>query len=967
MLRSLSCVVASFTVWMSLTALTFAQLPMPTWTSLYPPGAKQGSTVEVTVAGTNLDDAEKLLFSHPGITGTPKTSPPNDFNAQPTKVPNQFTITVAADVPPGFYEVRHVGRYGATNPRVFQVGTLEEIVEQSDNSKRETAPELKLNSTANGRVNASNLDYWVLPLEAGQRVLFDCAAERLDSRLNASLILYGPDGREVARALDSVGQDPVLDFAAKQAGRYTIAVYDFVYDGSPDYYYRLSVSGTPFIDFVLPAAAQAGTTGQFTLYGRNLPGGQPSDIVIGNAALQKLAVTIPIPVDALEKPTAVDGSAPLRTMFVDNMAYSLSGPQGNSNTVMIGVASQPVIAEQEPNDGTHPQKITLPCEYVGQFYPQRDEDWVQFEAKKGEIYQIEVISHRLGRNSDPAMLVQRVSKNDKGEQQFTDVAFVDDPQTRATKIGDDFDTSTDDPSYKFVAPEDSTYRVMVRDQFGDARSDPRFTYRLVIRATAPDFRLGVFPDLPGVGKQDNQINVDTLVLPKGGTALLKVNVERRDDFDGEIELRVEGLPTGITCPGALLGGKVDSGILILQSDDNAAAWSGAIRVIGTAKVNDKAITRTAAVGTVTWGTQNKQNGPVRYRLMRDLVLSVTDKEPAIVQVKAGTGQLIENAIGGKLELPIQVTRRGQLKDPLKIVLYGLSKEVKAKDLTLDAAINDGKIEIDLTGQNLKPGAYTFCLRADSKLSYARNPEQVTSLEAEQKQLQERMQQLQDKQKQSQTALNQTKKSAAESKAAVQQLEKQLSALKPDDATRADIDRKLQEAKTKSQQVEESLQKATQESTDLTEKVKTGDAMKKQLDSRLADVKKNAAPKDINVSYLSTGIKLRLHAAPVTLETPSSPLVIKAGEKQETEIKLTRLFEFKEAVEITLDAPNGVAGLQNAKGTITADKTSVKIELAPQKNTPPGEHTFTVKAKGKYGQNNFESVGKLVVKVEAAPQ
>ena len=27
--------------------------------------------------------------------------------------------------------------------------------------------------------------------------------------------------------------------------------------------------------------------------------------------------------------------------------------------------------------------IAVPCEYVGQFYPESDVDWVQFEAKKG--------------------------------------------------------------------------------------------------------------------------------------------------------------------------------------------------------------------------------------------------------------------------------------------------------------------------------------------------------------------------------------------------------------------------------------------------------------------------------------------------------------------------------------------------------------------------------------------------------
>ena len=42
-------------------------------------------------------------------------------------------------------------------------------------------------------------------------------------------------------------------------------------------------------------------------------------------------------------------------------------------------------------------------------------DWFTFEAKKGDAYWIEVISQRLGLVTDPFVLVQRVTKNEKGE------------------------------------------------------------------------------------------------------------------------------------------------------------------------------------------------------------------------------------------------------------------------------------------------------------------------------------------------------------------------------------------------------------------------------------------------------------------------------------------------------------------------------------------------------------------------
>ncbi len=55
-----------------LPSLVVAQYPVTQLTSVYPFGGKLGSTFEVTITGTDLDDAEQLVFSHPGITAKPK-------------------------------------------------------------------------------------------------------------------------------------------------------------------------------------------------------------------------------------------------------------------------------------------------------------------------------------------------------------------------------------------------------------------------------------------------------------------------------------------------------------------------------------------------------------------------------------------------------------------------------------------------------------------------------------------------------------------------------------------------------------------------------------------------------------------------------------------------------------------------------------------------------------------------------
>ncbi len=100
----------------------------------------------------------------------------------------------------------------------------------------------------------------------------------------------------------------------------------------------------------------------------------------------------------------------------------------------IYFAKAPVVIEQEPNNTPQAsQKIAVPCEVAGQFYPERDMDWYEFDAKKGQTLWIEAISNQLGLSSDPFLAIYRVKKDDKGQEQQTEVAQVDDPAERTAR------------------------------------------------------------------------------------------------------------------------------------------------------------------------------------------------------------------------------------------------------------------------------------------------------------------------------------------------------------------------------------------------------------------------------------------------------------------------------------------------------------------------------------------------------
>ena len=264
---------------------------------------------------------------------------------------------------------------------------------------------------------------------------------------------------------------------------------------------------------------------------------------------------------------------------VDGITWSLASPAGTSNPVTIYFSAAPPGLEQEPNDTPDKaQKIAVPGEFTGQFQSRGDVDLFQFDAKSADVLWIEVFGQRSGSPADPVLvIIDQVKKNDKGEETLTRITALDDT---ATNIGGTlFNTITDDPVFRFAAPADGTFRVALRDRAFESRGDPSLVYRLTVRKETPDFRLVAIAPLPttDVNQQAGQWD---LGLRKGDNAEMSVMAFRRDGFNGVIDITVEGLPAGVTCPGARIGPGQVSAMLVFHErlNEQAADWHGAIRV-----------------------------------------------------------------------------------------------------------------------------------------------------------------------------------------------------------------------------------------------------------------------------------------------------------------------------------------------------------------------------------------------------
>lgn len=956
-------------------------LPVARLFSVFPPGGQQGATVQVDLGGIDLEKVSALHFSTPGITAVQNTVPPGLGEQGPQPAPGKFTITIPADAKPGLCEVRAIGKYGVSNPRTFVVGTRPEIVEVEPNNDAAKATEVVLGTVINAQSNsATDQDFFKFNAKAGQRVLVDCWAYRIDSRMDATLVLYDATGKELARNRDTNRRDPLLDFVVPADGVYFVEVYDFLYAGNSEHFYRLSIDTSAYLDFVMPPAGLPGSTATYTLYGRNLPGGQPTSVMSADGKpLESLAVQITLPADQSVQNLEVGSVVEPEESGIDGIAYRLPTPAGLTNDVLLGFATAPIVAEQEPNDDpAKAQAVSLPCEMVGQFFPQTDRDWVTFQAKAGETLWIEVISQRLGLPTDPFLLVQQVTTNDKGVQEIKDLQGVDDfledppgPGRRGMSI---YDMKTDDPAFRFTAPADGTYRVLVRNLSNYARPDPRFVYRLAIHPAKPDFRVVVKPRLLPFSPDPNQ-NPPTVwspLLRKGGAELIDVMVFRTEGFDGEVTVSVDGLPAGVTAAPVTIGAGQFVGAIVLAAAEDAPESMSLVTVLGKAKIGDQDVVRPARAASMVWGGALNQVTP-RTRLTRNLAVAVSGSESAPFFVDTGAGTVLEMCKAGKVELPVKVVRRGDFKGDIALATSPLPPNVKQVTSSIAGAAAEGKLEVALPA-NAPVGTYTFSILGTSQVTYARNPEAVKEATDRKAAVDKIVADLTATAKAAADAKAAAEKKAADMTVAMQKAREQAQAAdkaaqEAAEKAKAAMEAKLAaekaaaDAEAQSKAAAEAKAAADKAAADAEAKVKEAAGVAAAVAKTVEAATNQAKPKAINLSVPSPTVTLKITPAPITLGS-MPPSTVKAGATLEIPVTITRLYGYNDPVQVKAKLPPTAKGLKAAEVTIAAGQSQGKLVVEAAADAAAGAHTLNLTAVSKFNGQELAVMQNAAVSVEA---
>ena len=656
-----------------------AQLPVTQFRTLYPPAAGVGSTGTVEVLGSGpLEEIERLVFSHPGISANLMAGETQPITGETTRAFGKFTLSIPADLPPGFYEAWAVGRHGASFPRTIWIPARPVVAVPQAATDAGPFPTLPTDTVVVDRYVAARAQRYELPLTAGQRVRIVALDAKLDSRALSNIRILSPAGKLIASARSEGQSGAQIELTASDAGNYRIELRDGIYRGGDEFTYAL---------YVEPAdGPRLDTT--------TAP---PADKAQLLAALK--------PGGGQQSPARQMSALPLaRWLASEGTFFALPTPRS------------------EPLD------VTLPCFVVGSFSSQPTGEVFQFTAKKGEVYQLDVASHCLGENSDATLTVSKVVAAEGGPT-VTRLTEQDDSAPAGTPP---YRLARRDPSLRWEAPEDATYRVAVRDQLASTPATAGRKYVLSVRKPQPALDM-LAAWLYPINNQAQAKPIGNNLLP-GGSVAVRVLISRADGLTGAVEVRCEGLPAGIIAPPILIPADRDEGHLLISypiaADPNAAKPAAGpipLKIKGKVLNDAQPVEAQATVAALTWENIPSWNSIIS-RLSEQLVLFVNDKDTLPVTFNVGTDQPLVMARGGKLPLPIAVTRRPGGADKAVLRAQGLPPKVTLADVTIEGNANEAKPELVIAA-DAPVGEATLWFQVETKVKFRNNPQAMERAEA----------------------------------------------------------------------------------------------------------------------------------------------------------------------------------------------------------------------------------------------
>jgi hypothetical protein len=573
--------------------------PSPFATGVFPIGGAPGQSLSLEISGGNLSRPLRKQITLP-------------------ETPGMLVDPGVAEGPAGAVLI----------PGRILVGGGPEILEPADRAEG-SAIDVKTGMVVNGRIGQpGEVDVYRLKAKAGDKIRLKVEASAMGSWLDSVVALRDAKGTTLAenddaneairlnqaRSVNSLGvpqgsPDSSLEFEAKEEGDLTIEVADRFGDGGPEYAYRLAV-GQDRPDFAITLLMGNTTQNAAALNNPGQPGRartspgplgvlnlKPGGAVPINFVVAPEGKTGPIEVSIEGLPEGATAE-PVRIRFPGPKSTSTARPEPVADFILLKVASfsQPGLSE---------------IRVVARATPAADQVLVREASLAIGIDTAAVSGRPITR------ILSRIPLRILGEPRPRFVGPPAPPRLLRASVpgpllqGDQLDLKLEFDGT--VSADDGSVVEARADGFGLATStvisagtalnedeaNPSDVVVHVLASNKAQLGTHTVKISPGGSTTTKEVVVEVkspievrpgaerIFLKPGDQATFKVDLVRSPGFEGEVEIKLEGLPRGVKPPRMMEIGPGSSSIEIkleMNAEARPIAKPVELRVVGMARM-----------------------------------------------------------------------------------------------------------------------------------------------------------------------------------------------------------------------------------------------------------------------------------------------------------------------------------------------------------------------------------------------
>ena len=385
-----------------------ALLAAPTINNISVPGIQIGTTVQITITGTDLTPAPKLVASFP-ISAQKAVEGSDNSKA--------IIELTAANAQPGIHWIRIASDKGISNALSLGVDNLTQIpfTESID----------ALPVALAGDLSGGNILKTTFVGKASESIVVDVEGRRIGSNIRPVLRLLNAEGVQIGFSAPQpeLHGDARISTTIPTDGTYTLEMHDILYKGPGPGRFRLKIGNLSFADLAFPIGVQTGRTASVK-YGRT-----NIDSVVDISSASDTISSLPLPTTGHST-----GSRP-RVIFSNHAEYV-----ENDNATDVPAAPVGINGRLSKNGETDSFKVL---------------------AKPGSKLRLDVVARRAGSPVDGVLVVKAANGAQIGQND--DRPGLSDPGIDITVPGDsEFITVTLNDLLR-RGGEDFIYRIEVQD------------------------------------------------------------------------------------------------------------------------------------------------------------------------------------------------------------------------------------------------------------------------------------------------------------------------------------------------------------------------------------------------------------------------------------------------------------------------------------------------------------------------